>query len=84
MRLIDADELLFVLERYSDIIVPSEAGVQAVNLKTVQHLVTDIPTAYDIDKVVEQLEEMTDKPMELVYDVLLINHIIEIVKGGAK
>ena len=35
-----------------------------------------------IDKVVEQLEEMKAKPMELKYDVPLVEAIIEIVKKG--
>lgn len=32
-------------------------------------------------KIVEKLDEMKAKPMELVYDVPLIQSIIEIVKG---
>ena len=37
-----------------------------------------------IDKIVKQLEEMKAKPMELKYDVPLIDKAIEIVKGGAE
>ena len=50
MRLIDADELLELYEGFEDmgLKVPVEVVVQ--NIK-------DMPTAYDIDKVVEQLEE---------------------------
>ena len=47
-----------------------------------QKVVCGQPTANDIDKVVEQLEEMKAKPMELKYDVPLIEAIIEIVKKG--
>ena len=44
-----------------------------------------IPTAYDVEAVLNELENMRAKPAELVYDVPLIENIIEIVKkGGVK
>lgn len=49
----------------------------------VDDLVKHIPTAYDVNKVVKQLEEIKAKPIELVYDVPLIDSIINIVKAGA-
>lgn len=51
-------------------------------------LVNNQPTAYDIDKIVEQLEGELYKGMESLDPVLIsfnfgINKAIEIVKGGA-
>lgn len=78
MRLIDADKLKEYHCRKMCDDVPCPIPCDVVRW------IDEQPTAYDIDNVVEQLEEMTDKPMELKYDVPLIKHIIEIVKGGAK
>lgn len=65
---------------------------ERTNLK---HLVADAPTAYDADKVVEQLEKLKEnhcpperfKPInceeiELNCDECFVNAGIEIVKGG--
>ena len=39
------------------------------------------PTAYDVDKVVEQLEELTDE-MEQFNCTGMLSDIIEVVKAG--
>ena len=46
--------------------------------------IDDQPTAYDIDKVVEQLEEEKRNPNLYVYAVDAYYKAIEIVKGGAE
>lgn len=56
-----------------------------------QKEIDDIPTAYDVDKVVEQLEHMDRTPLyedensEEIIDYLLEqSEVIEIVKGSGK
>lgn len=47
--------------------------------------VKNAPTVFDVEAVLDELEEMRSKPMELVYDVPLIDSIIECIrKGGVK
>ena len=77
-RLIDADKLLEELREYHPLSISS--GI----LSDIEYF----PTAYDIDKVVEQLEELK----ETIYESYgLVNgayvavcNAIEIVKGGVK
>ena len=85
MRLIDTDELLELYEGFEDmgLKVPVEVVVQSIK---------DMPTAYDIDKVVEQLEEASHwtEPhydedgysCDDEYEVITLNTAIEIVKKG--
>ena len=42
------------------------------------------PAAYDLEAVLNELDNLRAKPTELVYDVPLIEHIIEIVRNGGK
>ena len=49
------------------------------SIKEMREWIDNIPTAYDIDKVVEQLEE----EKECGFDMVDIDYAIEIVKGGA-
>ena len=39
-------------------------------------------TAYNLEAVLNELDKLRTKPMELVYDVPLIDYIYEIVKSG--
>lgn len=77
MRLIDADELMELYDGLEDkgLVIPIDVVIQ--NIK-------DMPTAYDIDKVVEQLEEEAWEIERLGLDYEVINLIdaIEIVKSG--
>lgn len=89
MRLIDVDALKKDLES-----VTLSNGT-LVNTNTVLHLLEEYPTAYDVDKVVEQLEELKsqvpvnrilddiikDKPKELG-QLIAYHKVIEIVKAG--
>lgn len=81
MRLIDADKL--------------KKAIQAVcgtdSITTVEYIIDEVPTAYDPDKIVEQLEEcktkkyvtgITHNPYELGA-CHAMDDAVEIVKGGA-
>lgn len=88
MRLIDADLLLPQIgNRYDEKkdIVPDNHAEGFVQM---EKLIKEQPTAYDVDKVVEQLENER-KFWENAYDSNLgkekarsYEHAIEIVKGG--
>lgn len=103
MRLIDEDKLIHEIETdrekilakyYEEDCDPFYGGT----LSALQTMVNDIekqPTAYDVDKVVEQLEELkslvpvnrilddivNEKPKELGM-LIAYSKAIEIVKGG--
>lgn len=93
MRLIDADHLLFLLN--SAIELRKKLHRNTSDLDMMVDAVNDEPTAYDPDKVVEQLEEvekiMTSPVNKDCFGeeckasdcmVCLISKAIEIVKGG--
>lgn len=83
MRLIDADNLNFKGQKYNK-----------SQMKSILDFIDKQPTAYDVDKVVKQLEELKsqvpvnrilddiikDKPKELG-QLIAYNKAIEIVKG---
>lgn len=52
MRTIDADKVLEVLRKLDTC---SFSGT--IHIKNAMHLINEQPTVYDVDKVVEQLEE---------------------------
>lgn len=86
MRLIDADHLLFLLN--SAIELRKKLHRNTSDLDMMVDSVNNEPTAYDPDKVVEQLENER-KFWENAYDSNLgkekarsYEHAIEIVKGG--
>lgn len=74
MRLIDADKLKHVIHcAYSD------------DLEILEKI-DEQPTAFDVDKVVEQLEKRSTlaKPVRWTksYEIVILNDAVEIVKGG--
>lgn len=74
MRLIDAD-------KFNGKVIASHTGSGVIKLVAID----DVPTAYDPDKVVEQLEELRkecEDPLEEYGPNYFINKAIEIVKGG--
>lgn len=86
MRLIDADHLLFLLN--SAIELRKKLHRNTSDLDMMVDAVNDEPTAYDPDKIVEQLENER-KFWENAYNRNLgkekarsYEHAIEIVKGG--
>lgn len=75
MRLIDADKI-----NPSDVIGGNNDFASDIR-KAMQDLIDIQPTAYDMDKVIEQLEEYKGEAEQL--GVLgLVTDIIEIVKAG--
>lgn len=81
MRLIDADNVIDILEFYL---------TEADGIHWALRDIKEQPTAYDVDKIVKHLEAELYKGMESLDPVLIsfnfgINKAIEIVKsGGAK
>lgn len=77
MRLIDADELTDILGFENTQEERDENVGEIITLDDIDR----IPTSYDIEKVVEKLEEhfnaTNDKGARLAY-----HHAIQIVKGG--
>ena len=73
MRLIDADKLLDELKKYHPLSISS--GI----LSDIEYF----PTAYNIDKVIEQFKEFSFRdPYGYENDVIDIVYAIEIVKKG--
>lgn len=75
MRLINADDLNFQEQYYNK-----------SQMKAILDFVDAQPTAYDVDKVVEQLEETKAYMLyeNMNADVKWIDKAIEIVKAGGK
>lgn len=95
MRLIDADKLILHLNDYALQKSPSDvesAGDRKVS-RAVYKAITDCiravdeqPTAFDLDKVTEQLEDRSAlaRPVgwSKAYEIIMLKDAIEIVKGG--
>lgn len=74
MRLIDADNLNFKGQKYNK-----------SQIKAILDFIDTQPTAYDVDKVVEQLEELRkecEDPLQDYDPNYFIDKAIEITKGG--
>ena len=71
MRLIDAD-------KYKGKIIASHCYSGVNKLINVD----DVPTAYDVDKVVEQLEELKSQVPEELSQLMAYDEAIKIVKAG--
>lgn len=79
MGLIDADTLK------KDLKSVTLSNGTLVNTNAVLHLLEKYPTAYDVDKVVEQLEELRkecEDPLQDYDPNYFIDKAIEITKGG--
>lgn len=86
MRLIDADVLIKDLSYlYTRNHIPID-----MKAKEVLTTIMEQPTAYDVDKVVEKLEEIQDKAVSVknedisIYATGMMGKTIEIVKAGGK
>lgn len=62
MRLIDADKLMEHLEK---VIKDNPSFVDVAHIMGMQEVVKEQPTAYDVDKVVEQLELTSKTALDL-------------------
>lgn len=82
MRLIDADELINEMK--------NDDAFDSYELKMILENIENSPTAYDVDKVVENLEEMKSingsmkTKLCIKFDEMTVNRAIEIVKQGVK
>ena len=76
MRLIDDDELNEIIDGNENLL-----DWQKEEMKL---CVDACDTAYNLEAVLNELDKLRTKPMELVYDVPLIDYIYEIVKSGGK
>ena len=79
MRLIDADVMHREIDKYDP--------EGRMSLKNIKRYIDAQPTAYDIDKVIKQLENVSfvDVDEEYADDgqrMLFLHDAIEIVKGG--
>lgn len=84
MRLIDADELMDFISEHAEQI---QYAIEHKNMEILESLIKQIPTAYDVNKVVQKLNELQNNKgfggtlQEMFYDSGL-DAAIEIVKGG--
>ena len=93
-RLIDADKLLETLQDLEPHCENKdyEHGMLNTMRYYMPKIINDEPTVFDVDKVVEQLEEVKNKDTEIALDEAQkercfwyaqgMNRAIEIVKGG--
>lgn len=88
MRLIDADLLKRNITKWLKPSKPDETEMIEVADALVSTMmeIDEQPTAFDVDKVVEQLEKRSTlaKPVGWTksYEIVILNDAVEIVKGG--
>ena len=78
MRLIDADALIEAMKKTES---EYENAMTCPSWWSAFNVISEQPTAYDPDKVVEQLEEFRDEMKMFGCDGLL-SDLIEVVEGG--
>ena len=81
MRLIDADK---VIEHLEKVVKDNPHFVDAAYIRGMQEVIKEQPTAYDIDKVVEQLKELKSQVPEELSQLMAYDESIEIVKKGIR
>ena len=87
-RLIDADKLLETLQDLEPHCENKDYEYGMLNTMRyyMPKIINDEPTAYDVDKVVEKLEGLSNAEADYYYagcnDVIDRDDAIEIVKGG--
>ena len=82
MRLIDADKLKEAIEEEKD----DNDYMCRLCLKSTKEIIDNQQTAFDVDKVMEQLEDRSAlaRPVgwSKAYEIIMLKDAIEIVKGG--
>ena len=82
MRLIDTDNLRDFLVEHAERI---QYAIEHKDGEILESLINQIPIAYDVDKVVEQLEDRStlSRPVgwSKSYEIVTLEDAIEIVKG---
>lgn len=79
MRLIDADRLK---EALHEDCMTAMGTIDESTLNLLMIEIEEIPTAYDVDKVVENLELHKLNPYFAAFERKRVDEAIEIVKGG--
>ena len=83
MRLIAADNLRDFMVEHAERI---QYAIEHKDGEILESLINQIPIAYDVDKVVEQLEDRStlSRPVgwSKSYEIVTLEDAIEIVKGG--
>ena len=87
MRLIDADALIEAMKKTED---EHEKAMTCPSWWSAFNVISEQPTAYDIDKVVEKLEEIRAKKTcnkekcdtKEICRICVVDDAIEIVKNG--
>ena len=75
MRLIDADELMDFISEHAEQI---QYAIEHKDMEILESLIKQMPTAYDVDKVVEQLEYSRVPNTGIAG----FHKVVETVKGG--
>ena len=75
MRLIEADELMDFISEHAEQI---QYAIEHKNMEILESLIKQIPTAYNVDKVLEQLEYSRVPNTGIAG----YHKVVEIVKGG--
>ena len=82
MRLIDADKLKEAIEEEKD----DNDYMCRLCLESTKEIIDNQSTAFDLDKVMEQLEDRSTlaRPVgwSKTYEIIMLKDAIEIVKGG--
>jgi len=82
MRLIDADKLKEAIEEEKD----DNDYMCRLCLESTKEIIDNQQTAFDVDKVMEQLEDRSTlaRPVgwSKAYEIIMLKDAIEIVKGG--
>ncbi|WP_303136326.1 hypothetical protein [uncultured Eubacterium sp.] len=82
MRLIDTDNLRDFMVEHAERI---QYAIEHKDGEILESLINQIPIAYDVDKVVEQLEDRStlSRPVgwSKSYEIVTLEDAIEIVKG---
>lgn len=91
-RLIDAEALIEVLQTKPEYLIKTPQGFEAIvdlignHHKKVIEVIEQQPTAYDVDKVVEELEKgaytTTDTVCGGLFEAIRLSSAIEIVRKG--
>lgn len=86
MRLIEADELMDFISEHAEQI---QYAIEHKDMEILESLIKQIPTAYNIEKVVEELKNEKKFWNDATYNKEIgkqkarsYEHAIEIVKGG--
>ena len=82
MRLIDADKLV----DYFYYGIDDKPIIDGISDRKIIDIIKNQPTAYDVDKVVEQLEELKTINVDISFGTIIRtlrkDVVLEIVKGG--